>query len=181
MKFALALSLIIWLFSAAASSRPIGDLPNFAKVSEGLYRSGRPTEKGLLQAQQTYQIKTIIDLEDSMPDVESERPLVEAKGMAFYSFPVSPFEPPVDSVIDAVLKMLEDPSYRPILLHCHYGEDRTGLVIGLYRVLYEKVPSDNAYKEMLSFGFHTYLYELDRYYKEKTASKTQFANKASGF
>jgi protein tyrosine/serine phosphatase len=39
-------------------------------------------------------------------------------------------------------------------VHCHYGEDRTGVFVASYRMAYEKLPADQALKEMYFFGYN---------------------------
>jgi hypothetical protein len=42
-------------------------------------------------------------------------------------------------------------------VHCEHGQDRTGLIIGAYRVKVEHWTKEQAYQEMLRFGFHPLL------------------------
>ena len=41
---------------------------------------------------------------------------------------------------------------KPVFVHCLHGEDRTGLVIGAYRMLVERWSFDRAYAEMIAHG-----------------------------
>lgn len=47
-----------------------------------------------------------------------------------------------------------------VLVHCTHGQDRTGLVIGRERVLFEHWSKDDAYQEMLANNFHAALHGL---------------------
>jgi protein tyrosine/serine phosphatase len=47
-----------------------------------------------------------------------------------------------------------------VLVHCTHGQDRTGWVVGAYRVLYEGVSKSVAYDEMLKHNFHEVLHGL---------------------
>jgi protein tyrosine/serine phosphatase len=49
-------------------------------------------------------------------------------------------------------------------VHCTHGQDRTGLIIGLYR-LNEGWTKDAAYKEMLVHHFHSSLHGLHEYWE----------------
>jgi len=49
---------------------------------------------------------------------------------------------------------------RKILVHCEHGEDRTGRVIGEYRVRVSGYTKDRAFKEALSLGYHLELVGL---------------------
>ncbi len=41
-----------------------------------------------------------------------------------------------------------------IFVHCHYGEDRTGVFTAVYRMTYEKWSPEQAMNEMYFFGFN---------------------------
>jgi protein tyrosine/serine phosphatase len=66
--------------------------------------------------------------------------------------------------------VLSDRSLAPVFVHCHLGEDRTGLVIGLHRVFRENPAWSpaQAYNEMLQIGFHQTLTGLADYFFAKT-------------
>ena len=44
----------------------------------------------------------------------------------------------------------------PIVIHCHHGSDRTGVVCALYRIIFQNVSKEDAIREMTDggFGFH---------------------------
>ena len=50
-------------------------------------------------------------------------------------------------------------------VHCEHGQDRTGEVVGFYR-LKEGTNAATAYAEMLKNGFHPALFGLTRYWNE---------------
>ena len=53
-------------------------------------------------------------------------------------------------------------------VHCAHGQDRTGLVIGLERVIDEGWTPKAAHDEMLKLGFHPLFEGLNHYFEEKT-------------
>ena len=65
---------------------------------------------------------------------------------------------PVD-VAHAVAVIAETQLY-PLYVHCTHGHDRTGLVIGEWRVLHRGWPIEQAWQEMLEYGFHWELLDL---------------------
>jgi len=44
---------------------------------------------------------------------------------------------PKDPEVEEALGDLDDPSLQPIYVHCRLGKDRTGMLVALYRVLYQ--------------------------------------------
>jgi len=55
-----------------------------------------------------------------------------------------------------------------IYVHCKHGQDRTGLVLGLERVIDEKWAPKAAHDEMLKIGFHPFFLGLNHYFEERT-------------
>jgi protein tyrosine/serine phosphatase len=143
------------------------DIPEFHAVSEGIFRGAHPEQSGLEDLAKLG-VKTIIDLENDGSD-EIELPAGRALGMQVIVRPMSTFWAPSDEQANEILSMLANPALRPLFIHCTYGQDRTGLMIGLYRVLYEKLNAADAYAEMLGYGFKNHLlFPLDGYFRART-------------
>ncbi len=155
-------------FILPLSLRAADDLPNFREVNSSIFRSGRPTQNGLAQLKTQRGVKTIINLEDSDSNVQKEAAWAKGLGIDYLPFPTNSFNRPDDQAVTQILEILKDQTRYPILIHCHHGEDRTGLMIGLHRVFNEGWTPKAAYQEMLDLGFHTMLSGLKNYFKEKT-------------
>ena len=93
---------------------------------------------------------------------------VKGLGMTFISEPMSGFWAPNDAEVNQIEAIMGDHSRRPIFVHCQHGEDRTGLIVGLYRVESEHWSPAAAYHEMIAKGFHKILFFLNHYYEERT-------------
>jgi tyrosine-protein phosphatase SIW14 len=147
---------------------------NFAAVRSGLYRGGHPDNSGL-DYLKSIGVDTIVDLEigdliEATPDqINDEEAAAQAKGFNFIRKPLSAFQPFVsDDEMNATMALLNDPSNGTIYVHCKHGQDRTGLVIGLERVIDEGWEPSDAYSEMLAHGFHPEFIGLKHYFDEKT-------------
>jgi protein tyrosine/serine phosphatase len=70
--------------------------------------------------------------------------------------------------VNQIEAIMADHARRPIFVHCQHGEDRTGLIVGLYRVETEHWSPAAAYREMIAKGFHKILFFLNHYYEERT-------------
>ena len=139
-----------------------------AKIVEaGVYRSPRPTDADLA-ALRAAGVKYILDLEDDSAAVAHEKQVAAKLGFTFISRPMSGFWTPDDSQVNGTEALLANPKNRPILVHCLHGEDRTGLIVGLYRVEHEGWTPAKAYQEMLANNFHQLLVFLNHYYESKT-------------
>jgi tyrosine-protein phosphatase SIW14 len=145
------------------------DLPKFFEVvKEQVYRGGQPSQTGL-EALAQMKIKTVLDLRDEDENqIRREGESVRQLGMGFISVPLSGILQPSEKDIDQIEKTLADPDLQPVFVHCHYGEDRTGLAVGLYRVLNQNFAPKDAYQEMLDHGFHSWLFGLKEYFEKAT-------------
>ncbi len=143
-------------------------IDHFLRVADGVYRSGRPEGNQLAWAQKTHGIRTIINLENKDKYITAEARLAKQLGVNFLSSPMAWYKDPIDREVNEILTIMADPRNHPVLVHCHYGEDRTGLIIGLYRVLVQKWQPEDALKEMVEEGFHTSYWKLMGYFKKRT-------------
>lgn len=146
-------------------------IPNFNQVTPDLYRGGRPTSTELKKLITIYNVKTIIDVENIPYTVNAEELQAKKLGLQFYNFPMSASAEVNPTQINQLLKLLQDESLFPIYVHCKHGQDRTGMVLGLYRVLIQKWTPQKAYKEMLDIGFHPQYEYLVQFFKERTGYK----------
>jgi protein tyrosine/serine phosphatase len=152
------------LYAPAFRTPPIA---KFGQVTPFLFRGARPTEAGI-QALGALHFKTVLNIDNKQDAIATEQAWVRAQGMNSISIPLSGFFAPSEESMDQIFKVIRDPSNYPIFVHCEHGEDRTGLVVGLYRYYDQHWSADAAYREMLDQGFHRILVGLDSYYKRKT-------------
>ena len=141
--------------------------PPIEMVSPGIYRGPRPSQ-GTLAQLKAMGVHTILDLENTSSAIKTEKGWVAQLGMTFISEQMSGFWYPNDAEVDQIEAIMADPSRRPIFVHCEYGQDRTGLIVGLYRVFSEGWDPGVAHDEMVNKGFHMALFLLNHYYEEKT-------------
>ena len=107
-----------------------------------------------------------IDNDDEAIAFEQKR--AAELGMDMISKPLSAFKPPHHSTVDEILEIISDSKRYPLFLHCKHGEDRTGMIAGLYRVEYQNWSPQDAYEEMKNLGFHKVLVALTHYFKRRT-------------
>lgn len=148
---------------------PQGDLANFGKVTENLFRGARPTEAGMKKLAEMG-VKTIVSLENDKKVVAQEQAWAEKYGMRFHVIPMSVITPPKESKVDAFLAIAQDPQQLPVYFHCMQGRDRTGTMALAYRVKVQNWDFQQAYGEMKGYGFHTYLLGL-RFFVQSYAKK----------
>ncbi|MNK74741.1 Tyrosine phosphatase family protein [compost metagenome] len=143
---------------------PKGDLGNLGQLNERLYRGARPTDAGMKKLADMG-VKTIVTLENDKKVVAQEKALAEKYGMRFHSIPMSIIVPPTEAKVDQFLAIAQDPAQLPVYFHCMQGRDRTGTMALAYRVKVQNWDYEQAYGEMKSYGFHTYLLGLKIFVK----------------
>lgn len=139
-------------------------IPNLSMVEDGLWRGGQPNVPGF--AWLAANGFTIIKLND---DAEGSDLPAETLGMKVYREPIDTLQQlltgPDPKQISTGLRLLQSQP-RPLFVHCEHGQDRTGLLIGLYR-LTEGTNKAAAYQEMLQHGFHPALHGLHEYWEKQ--------------
>lgn len=138
---------------------PKEDLGHFFKVNDTLYRGQQPSDKGFEMLKEKG-IKTVVYLHFSKSQAAHEKKVVEGLGMNFVHIPMSWLTPPKESQIKQWLAVTGDTNQGPVFVHCQHGRDRTGTMVGIYRIAYEGWTFDQAYAEMKEMGFRTFFLGL---------------------
>jgi hypothetical protein len=121
-------------------------LDRFDRVADGIYRSSQPSAKALAALKSRYGLQTIIKLNHGS-DAAPAGVRVINEGLDAL---VEPPRATLERILDEI-----DRSPKPVLIHCTHGEDRTGLIVALYKMRHgEKVES--AYADMMRHRFHPY-------------------------
>lgn len=166
----LVVSFVFVLFAFQAAAQAAIPIDRFLPVTAEIYRGARPGDQGLTALAENH-FHTILNLENDSSAVAHEASLVSNMGMAQVSIPLSAFFAPSDQDIDHALTVMNQANQFPLFLHCLHGEDRTGLIVGLYRVVYQGWTPEDAYQEMLDKGFHPILFGLKNYFIKRTGLK----------
>jgi protein tyrosine/serine phosphatase len=135
--------------SKGSSGSSAQALPDFAQVTPNLYRSGQPTQAGVAKIK-SLGIKTILKLNDDDPQ---EADWAASDGVTLEPMLLSNEGSPTYDQIDAALAFINDAANQPVLVHCHLGHDRTGAVIGAYRVAVQGWSVAQAASEAISMGY----------------------------
>ncbi|MGZ3694556.1 MAG: fused DSP-PTPase phosphatase/NAD kinase-like protein [Bdellovibrionota bacterium] len=169
MSFSLSFFVSLLSFSLYAPSALADSvIPEFRQVAVGFYSGGRPEAEGLQEIAKLG-VKTIINLENVPEIVEAEMNFAASLSIRSFSQPMSGFFRPANENVDQILALLADKNNYPIFLHCQHGQDRTGLIVGLFRVFQQHWDPATAYQEMLEHNFHeNLLYPLADYFRERT-------------
>lgn len=101
-----------------------------------LYRSGQLLPEQLREAVGMYGLKTVVNFQVPGAGVDAERALCKELGVGFMNLPMPGDGFGQEAQFREVLKAVDDPARRPVLVHCARGTCRTGASVALFR--YEK-------------------------------------------
>ena len=100
-------------------------IPAYRLVRPDLATGGQPTAETLAQLK-SLGFKTVVNLRTPQEGAAEERAAVEAQGLRYVNVPFT-LETFSLADVEAVEKVLADPSAGPVLLHCH-SSNRVGAV-----------------------------------------------------
>ena len=147
------------IHGAFAADNPAApkSLPRFHQVASGIYRGGQPRDGGYAWLKQQG-VKTIINLRGE----HDERKQVEALGFNYVYLPMRPGDEVSASAIQTFLETVTDPARQPVFIHCRRGADRTGFMVGTYRIAKQGWNAEKAYDEARDIGMHWWWRGLKR-------------------
>jgi protein tyrosine/serine phosphatase len=152
----------------AHKRKVIEDLPNFHEVHPFLYRSGEPTRAGLSKLKEMG-FSTLIDLRAPSEQKFDEKKAASELGLKYIRLVMTsaaPTKEQVDTTLAEIKKAQTDPTNGKVLVHCAHGSDRTGCMIGIWRVTQENWNYDDTYKEMRKYWFTPKFVKLSGAVKE---------------
>ena len=140
--------------SAYGEKLRIAGVPNAGKINDRLYRGAQPRDPGLRQLKKLG-ITTIVNLRAEDQEKSNwEEKIAKSLGIHFIHIPVGDWAPPTNEQVAQFLSIFRDSPQEKVFVHCHYGDDRTGVFVAAYRMALEKLPAEQALKEMYFFGFN---------------------------
>jgi protein tyrosine/serine phosphatase len=139
----------------------LAGVPNLNQVTPFLYRSAQPDSGGFMNMAKTLKVKTVIDLRESQTDAAY---LGDSKIKPFY-VPMNALRITNEQIIQALTLIKAHEGEGPILVHCQHGADRTGVVIAMYRIIYQGWSKQQAIDEMKNGGynFHSIFFNIPAY------------------
>lgn len=147
----------------AIRKNTVNGIPNFKQVAPGVWRGGQPDAEGwrtLLGLGVTNVVKLNTGAEGS------DIPALGC-GMAVREYPISFLEQTVGEPSRLSLAIAVELIEPGTFVHCLHGQDRTGLVVALWRVRKCGWTKQEARAEMLACGFHKSLKGLERAWEDE--------------
>jgi protein tyrosine phosphatase (PTP) superfamily phosphohydrolase (DUF442 family) len=127
------------------------ELPNFHRVDDKLFRGGQPAAGGLARLKGVG-VRTVLNLRYEEDQSREEQAEAEGLGLNYFSVPMYGLLRPTRAQMERVLAVIDDPANQPVFVHCERGSDRTGVVVGVYRVARTGWTADEAIDEAMDLG-----------------------------
>jgi protein tyrosine/serine phosphatase len=163
--------------AGCASTTIVHGVPNLVQIRTDVWRSGQPESVDSWEYLARLGIRHVVklDFEDEGSDSNAL-----GQGIEVHSVSIEPttraglFDSVEDvfavpdasrmSEIQSLLRKIRDArgGEGGWLIHCKNGHDRTGLVVGMLRVIVDGWDKHHAWGEMLDRGYHPELIGLDR-------------------
>ncbi|MDG9759489.1 dual specificity protein phosphatase family protein [Pseudomonas sediminis] len=128
-------------------AQPLDTRINLYRMAPDLYRSALPTAKDWPQLQ-ALGVTTVINFYQRGDDRWLVDPRVQQVHLPLRTDRID------DTDVIEVLRSIRQAQGRgAVLIHCKHGQNRTGLIAALYRVIYQNWSKEQALAEMAGGGF----------------------------
>lgn len=145
---------------------------NFYQVDDKLYRSEQLTTKDLALLEQAG-IKTIVNLR--FFDRDDDKQAFGATAVRLVNTPLLTWSIKPDDLAKVLYTIRHAQKDGAVLVHCYHGSDRTGVVVAMYRVIYQGWSVADAKAEMQQgdFGYHSIWKNIDRLLDDESVSQVR--------
>jgi len=123
-------------------------LSNLYQIDEGIFRSEQPDKLDFVNLEK-HGITEVLNLRYWHSDKKKTNKLI------LHRIPMRAGRIKEDDVVQA-LKIIKNRKGN-LLIHCKHGADRTGLIIAMYRIVFQSWTKEQAIEEITkgNFGFHS--------------------------
>lgn len=121
-------------------------VPNFGKLNDHVWRSGQPTKEGYASLKEMG-VKTIVNLRKEAPSDKTQLP----DGINYVNIEIPDERAPTPEQAQQFLDIVSDSNNWPVLVHCHGGEGRAGVMSALVRYEFDGWDLDKIMKETETF------------------------------
>jgi protein tyrosine phosphatase (PTP) superfamily phosphohydrolase (DUF442 family) len=167
--WAVILNTAVWAATSEVTTFPYkkvwgkGPLPYNYRVIDGkIHVGGHPLNPGtsfgnsdrqtlgILKYLKSQGVETVIDLQNSQWIERRYKKLLREVGIKRIHIPMHTSKVPTEKEWKKIKKAMQ----KPVYIHCKWGADRTGAIIGRYLVEEKGYTSKEAYQAVISGGTH---------------------------
>ncbi|MFH1368848.1 MAG: dual specificity protein phosphatase family protein [Elusimicrobiota bacterium] len=150
---------------------------NFHAITPGeAYRSAQLNKKQFEKYIKQYSLRSVLNLRGKNLNekwYEDEIAICSSLGVTHYDVQLSAINKPTEEETREILEIFKS-APRPLLIHCRYGADRTGLVAAMWRVAVDGESKQEAEKQLTILYGHLPIgmtQEMNRYFAQWNYSK----------
>ena len=164
--------LLYFIFAAACAettqyewATPVKPEANLYRVDDKLYRSEQPVRDDAALIKKLG-IKTVINLRYF--DRNDNDTALAGHGLALLNKPLLAWRVTPRQIAETLYLIEQRQTHGAVLIHCYHGADRTGLISGMYRIIYQGWTVADAKEEMLHgpYGYHSIWRNLGKLFTE---------------
>ncbi|VXD01694.1 Protein phosphatase Slingshot homolog 3 [Pseudomonas sp. 8Z] len=128
-------------------AQPLNKHINLYRMAPGLYRSAMPKSQDWPQLE-TLGVTTVINFYQQDDGQWLRDPRVRQIHLPLHTDRIDDAD-----VIEVMRSIRQAQAQGPVLIHCKHGQNRTGLIAAMYRVIYQDWSKEQALAEMRGGGF----------------------------
>lgn len=131
----------------AGWAQPLDKSINLYRMAPGLYRSALPKTQDWPQLERLG-VATVINFYQKSDEQWLRDPRVRQVQLPLRTDRIDDAD-----VIEVMRSIRQAQAQGPVLIHCKHGQNRTGLIAAMYRIIYEDWSKEQALAEMSGGGF----------------------------
>lgn len=145
---------------------------NLYRIDDKLYRSEQPVaDDG--DTIERLGIKSVINLRYF--DRNDNDTHLKNRGLTLFNRPLRSWRIKSEDIAQTLYLIEKQQRQGAVLIHCYHGADRTGLISGMYRIIYQGWTVADAKEEMLHgpYGYHSIWKNIANLFTEKTVKQVR--------
>ncbi|KPN72706.1 protein tyrosine phosphatase [Neisseria sp. 83E34] len=145
---------------------------NLYKVDSRLYRSEQLVHDDIAQIERLG-IQSIVNLR--FFDRNDDRQLLGGRGFNLINSPLLTWQIKPKDIAKTLYLIEASQQSGPVLVHCYHGADCTGLIVGMYRIIYQGWPVEAAKQEMQQgpYGYHSIWKNIDKLFTQEKVDEVK--------
>lgn len=153
-------------------AKPIKQDANLYHVDNLLYRSEQLVADDVAAVEQLG-IKSVVNLR--FFDRNDNESILTGRGIDLLNRPLLTWRIKPEDIAEVLYTIKQQQQKGAVLVHCYHGADRTGLIIGMYRIIYQGWSITAAKNEMQqgNFGYHSVWKNLDKLFTAENVDKVK--------